>query len=130
MSSESNKAAVSVAQETVEGIVHEIKRWGNSDALDSMSRFGIQTRNAFGLSIPQIRDLAKKTGTNHQLALETWKTGIHEARILASMIDDPSQVTQDQMEKWAADFDSWDVVDGCCANLFDKTPFAVKKKSA
>src|SRR5712692_1486675 len=127
MTVESNKTAAPAAQETVEGIVHEIKRLGRPKAVDSMSRFGIQTRNAFGLSIPQIRNLAKKAGTNHQLALEIWKTGIHEARILASMIDDPSQVTQDQMEKWAADFDSWDVVDGCCGNLFDKTPFAVRK---
>jgi 3-methyladenine DNA glycosylase AlkD len=92
-----------------------------------VSLFGIQTGLALGVSIPQLRDLAKKVGTAHDLAQELWKTGIHEARILASMIDDPAKVSEDQMEKWAGDFDSWDVVDGCCGNLFDRTAFAVRK---
>jgi 3-methyladenine DNA glycosylase AlkD len=82
---------------------------------------------AVGVSIPQIRELAKKLGTLHELTQDLWKTGIHEARILASMIDDPAEVSEDQMEKWAADFDSWDVVDGCCRNLFDRTEFAIRK---
>jgi 3-methyladenine DNA glycosylase AlkD len=94
-----------------------------------MSRFGIQTGMALGVSNPQLRDLAKKVRTSHELAEKLWKTRIHEARILASMIDDPAKVSEDQMEKWAADFDSWDVVDGCCGNLFDRTEFAVKKST-
>jgi 3-methyladenine DNA glycosylase AlkD len=92
-----------------------------------MSRFGIQANNAFGVSIPQLRNLAKKTGTSHEVAQQLWKTGYHEARILATMIDDPFKVTRDQMEEWASGFDSWDIVDNCCGNLFDKTPFAVPK---
>lgn len=111
----------------LENLVDEIKRRGNPKALDGMSRFGIQTNNAFGVSIPQLRKLAKSTGTNHELAGQLWKTGCHEARILATMIDDPARVTEDQMEEWAVGFDSWDVVDNCCGNLFDKTPFAVAK---
>jgi 3-methyladenine DNA glycosylase AlkD len=92
-----------------------------------MTRFGIETSRAFGVSVPQLRDLAKKAGRSHELAQQLWRTGIHEARILAGMIDDPVNVTEDQMEDWAKDFDSWDVVDGCCGNLFDKTEFAVRK---
>jgi len=92
-----------------------------------MSRFGIQTTRALGVSIPQLRGLARKIGTDHELAQELWSTGIHEARTLASMIDDPVEVSESQMEEWAADFDSWDVVDGCCGNLFDKTRFAIRK---
>src|SRR5256886_16565101 len=71
--------------------------------------------------------VSKSVETNHELAQKLWKTGIHEARILASMIDDPTKVSEAQMEEWAADFDSWDVVDGCCGNLFDKTKFANRK---
>jgi 3-methyladenine DNA glycosylase AlkD len=112
---------------TLENIVDEIKRRGNPKARDSMSRFGIQTKTAFGVSIPELRKLAKKTGTSHELAQQLWKTGYHEAHILAAMIDDPFKVTQDQMEEWAAGFDSWDVVDNCGGSLFDKTPFAIKK---
>lgn len=92
-----------------------------------MSRFGIQTKKALGVSLPNIRELARKFGVHHELAQELWKTGIHEARLLASMIDDPGKVSEDQMEKWASDFNSWDIVDQCCGNLFDRTQFAVKK---
>ncbi|HVH14820.1 MAG TPA: DNA alkylation repair protein [Candidatus Angelobacter sp.] len=110
-----------------EDVLGEIRRRGNPKTLSGISRFGIETSRAFGVSVPQLRDLAKKTGRSHELAQHLWKTGIHEARILASMIDDPAEVTEDQMEKWAKEFDSWDVVDGSCGNLFDKTPFAVRK---
>ena len=105
----------------------ELRRRASPKAVAGMARFGIQTGKALGVSIPQLRDVAKHVGTNHELAQKLWKTGIHEARILASMIDDPEKVSEDQMERWGTDFDSWDVVDGCCANLFDKTEFAVRK---
>jgi 3-methyladenine DNA glycosylase AlkD len=112
---------------SVESIIAELRRRGSSKAVAGMSRSGIQTGMALGVSTPQLRDLARKVRTAHELAEELWKTGVHEARILASMIDDPAKVSEDQMEKWAADFDSWDVVDGCCGNLFDRTEFAVRK---
>lgn len=79
------------------------------------------------MSIPNIRKIAKETGKNHALAQELWNSGIHEARILAGIIDEPEEVTEQQMEKWVKDFDSWDVCDQCCSNLFDKTEYAHKK---
>ncbi len=100
---------------------------GNSDALEGMSRFGITTATAYGVSIPKLRALAREVGKDHQTALSLWDTRIHEARILAGMVDDPRDVTEDQMESWAKDFDSWDVVDGSCGTLFDKTSFALDK---
>ena len=112
---------------TVEHVMDELRQRGSPKAVAGMARFGIQTGKALGVSIPQLRELAKQVGTNHELAQKLWKTGNHETRILASMIDDPEKVSEDQMERWAADFDSWDVVDGCCGNLFDKTEFAVRK---
>src|SRR2546428_10736344 len=112
---------------TLDYVMDEIKRRGSPKAVAGMARFGIQTGTAFGVSIPQLRDLAKKVGTDHELAQKLWKAGFHEGRILASMIDDPEKVSENQMEEWATDFDSWDVVDGCCGNLFDKTEFAVRE---
>ncbi len=112
---------------TVDSILQELRRRGSPKAREGMSRFGIQTSKALGVSIPQIRDLAKKIGIDHELAQQLWITGIHEARILATMVDDPAKVSEGQMDKWALDFDSWDVVDGCCGNLFDKTKFAIGK---
>ena len=92
-----------------------------------MARFGIQSSNSFGVSVPKLRTLAREVGRDHPLALKLWETGLHDARLLATMIDDPRQVTVDQMDKWVRDFDSWDVVDGSCGNLFDKTSFAMAK---
>src|SRR2546425_8186479 len=125
--SESTLATQRQSSVSVESIMDELRRRGSSKRVAGMSRFGIQTGMALGVSVPQLRDMAKKVGTNHDLAQEIWKTRIHEARILASMIDDPTKVSENQMEEWAADFDSWDVVDGCCGNLFDKTEFAERK---
>ena len=92
-----------------------------------MARFGIQSSNSFGVSVPKLRALARTVGRDHLLAMRLWETGLHDARLLATMVDDPDEVTIDQMDKWVRDFDSWDVVDGSCGNLFDKTPFAVAK---
>jgi 3-methyladenine DNA glycosylase AlkD len=93
-----------------------------------MARFGIETSRALGgIGLPAIRAMARRIGRDRRLAAQLWRSGIHEARILAPMLDDPEQVTERQMEDWAADFDSWDVVDGCCGNLFDRTRFAYRK---
>ncbi|MGH2575870.1 MAG: DNA alkylation repair protein [Ignavibacteria bacterium] len=92
-----------------------------------MGRFGINTEKAYGISMPNIRKVARKYRHNHELALSLWETGIHEARIAAALMDDPKKVTQTQMEKWVKDFNSWDLCDQCCGNLFDRTPYAHKK---
>jgi 3-methyladenine DNA glycosylase AlkD len=92
-----------------------------------MARFGINPKNTYGVSIPNLRKMAKEIGKNHQLAQKLWNSGIHEARILAGMIDVPEEVTERQMEKWVRNFDSWDVCDQVCSNLFDQTNFAYKK---
>jgi len=92
-----------------------------------MARYGIATTDAFGVSVYELRRVAKGLGRDHELALALWATGNHEARLLASMVDDPAQVTEDQMEAWAAEFDSWDVCDQVTSNLFDKTRFAYDK---
>lgn len=108
-------------------VIAYLKGLSNSDNVAGMARFGIKTENTLGVPMPHLRKLAKEIGVNHSLALELWKTGIHEARLLASFIDDPALVMQAQMEKWAAAFDSWDICDQVCSNLFDRTPFAVRK---
>ncbi len=79
------------------------------------------------MSVYELRRVAKGLGRDHDLALALWATGNHEARLLASMVDDPAAVTEAQMEAWAAAFDSWDVCDQVTSNLFDKTPFAYDK---
>lgn len=112
-------------------ILEELRSLADPSSLDGMARFGITTERALGgISLPTLRAMAKRIGRNHTLAAELWASGIHEARLLAPMVDDPSQVTEEQMESWAAEFDSWDVVDGTCSSLFDKTSFPIERPSS
>ncbi len=108
-------------------ILKELKALANPANVEGMARFGINPGNTYGVSIPVLRKMAKGIGTDHALALELWSSGIHEARLLAGFIDDPEQVTEKQMQDWVAGFDSWDVCDQVCSNLFDRTRFAYDK---
>ncbi len=110
-----------------EGILEKLRTLTNPEAVEKMKRFGITAKNTLGVSIPDLRILAKEIGKNHPLALKLWSSGIHDARILASLIDDPKKVTEQQMESWAQDFNSWDICDQCANNLFRKTQFAYQK---
>ena len=111
---------------TVEEVLTELKNLSNPAHFAQLERFGIENSNALGIKIPDLRLFAKKIGKNHELALELWKTGVHEARILASFIDDPKQVSEKQFDSWVKDFDSWDTCDQCCSLLI-RTPFAKAK---
>jgi 3-methyladenine DNA glycosylase AlkD len=115
-----------VDKETIT-IIERLRSMSNKSALEGMGRFGISTEHALGISIPELRAIAKRIGTNHKIALGLWNSRIHEARILASFVDDPALVTQRQIEEWVNDFDSWDLCDQCCSNLFDRTKFAYSK---
>jgi len=108
-------------------ILNKLKSLSNPKAVEGMARYGINPENTYGISIPNLRKIARETGKNHALAQELWASGIHEARILASMIDDPKMATEEQLESWVKDFDSWDVCDQCCMNLFKKTGLAYRK---
>jgi 3-methyladenine DNA glycosylase AlkD len=108
-------------------IIEKLKSLHNPESIAGMARFGINPHNALGISVYVLRSMAKKIGKNHELAQELWNSGIHEARILAGLIDEPEKITEKQMEGWVKDFDSWDICDQVCSNLFDKTSFAYKK---
>jgi 3-methyladenine DNA glycosylase AlkD len=108
-------------------IMARLKSHGDPEAVRGMARYGINPEHAFGISIPVLRGIAKEIGRDRRLAAKLWSSRVHEARILAGMIDDPERVTEQQMERWVRDFNSWDLCDQCCSNLFEKTPFAYRK---
>ena len=108
-------------------VLKRLKAWANPQNVTGMARFGINPESTLGIPIPKLRGLAKDIGVDHKLAHALWASGIHEARILAGMIDDPALVTSAQMERWVKAFDSWDVCDQVCMNLFDKTRLAHSK---
>lgn len=108
-------------------IISKLKKYSIPESKEDMVRYGIKTEYALGVSVPNLRKIAKEIGTNHKRALQLWNTKIHEARILASMIDDPESLTEKQMEDWVKEFNSWDLCDQCCMNLFEKTKFVYQK---
>jgi len=99
----------------------------NTKNVDGMSRFGINTEKTYGVPMPALRTKAKGYRKRHDLAIQLWETGIHECRIMASLIADPKLMTSGLADRWVAGFDSWDVCDQCCINLLRHTPFAHDK---
>ena len=112
---------------SVEEVLKKLKAKARSDQVEGMAKYGMVAERRLGVSVPDMRKIAKELGKDHKLALELWKTGIPEARIVAAMIDEPEKLTEEQMEDWVKDINSWDVCDQVCMNLFEKPPLAWKK---
>jgi 3-methyladenine DNA glycosylase AlkD len=108
-------------------VISELQLLGNPLVVAEAGRVGITAQNQLGVPMPAVRNLAKPIGKDHALAAELWASGVFEARVVATLIDDPKQVTVAQMEAWAQDFDNWALVDQTCGNLFDRTPYAYDK---
>jgi 3-methyladenine DNA glycosylase AlkD len=113
-----------------EAVVARLREMGTEEGRRGLARFGISVDRAVGVGVTAIRRLAGELPRDHLLAEALWDTGVHEARILASIVDEPDRVTAGQMDRWVRDFDSWDLCDQCCQNLFWRTPFADRKAQA
>jgi 3-methyladenine DNA glycosylase AlkD len=114
-------------EHTCGAVVAKLRALGDPKNVEGMARFGIDVPDALGVSAPNLRKLAKEIGKDHKLAGQLWKTGIHDARLLATLVDDPAKVTPRQMERWVKDINSWALCDAACSCLFDKTPYAWDK---
>lgn len=99
-------------------VLRELRRLGQARNVEGMARFGIHAKAVYGVAKPQLDVLARRIGRNRKLALQLWESGVHDARILAGMIDVACEVSASQMEHWARFFDNWDVCDGTCCHLF------------
>lgn len=115
-------------------IIDQLKKQANPNNVAGMARFGISSRNTLGVSVTNLRKIAKEIKketknkeTLHKTAHKLWESEIHEARILATILDVPELVSEDQADRWVRDVESWDVGDGLCLNLIDKTSFAFSK---
>ena len=108
-------------------IVALLERKGTRRYREGLARYGIFTDRAFGVSVAEIKKLAKQVGRDHELALSLWETGWYEARMLAAFVDEPERVTAAQMDRWTRDFDNWGICDTLCFHLFDRTPHAWRK---
>lgn len=112
---------------TVEEILVELERLGSPANIAGMRRYKVCGDKAFGVAMPVLRAMARRVKRDQALAEALWNTGYHEARILASLVGDPAAITEQTMDRWAAEIDSWAVCDALCGNLFDRTPLAWRK---
>ena len=112
---------------SVEEVLKRLESKARQEQLAGMARYGMNIERRLGVSIPELREMAKDIGKNHELALGLWKTGVAEAKILAAMVEDPEKLSEEQMGNWVKDIDSWDVGDQVCMNLFEKSPLAWRK---
>jgi 3-methyladenine DNA glycosylase AlkD len=108
-------------------VLEELRSMANERNREGMARYGINTARALGVSVARLRAIARRLGRDHPLAVELWVSGVHEARILASLLADPSVVSPRDMDRWVREVDSWDLCDQVCANLFERTPHARRK---
>jgi len=115
---------VTEASDRTAAALQWLERRGTKRNRDAMLRYGIIAQKAFGVSVGDIKQLSKRLGADHELALALWDTGWYEARMLAPFVDEPEKVTAAQMNRWARDFDNWAVCDHACFHLFDRTPHA------
>jgi len=112
---------------SVKDVLDKLQSKAQPEQLKGMAKYGMAVEQRLGVSVPDMRKLAKEIGRDHKLALDLWRTGIAEARIVAGMIADPGKLTEEQMEEWVKDINSWDVCDQVCMNLFEKNQLAWKK---
>ncbi|MCJ7580464.1 MAG: DNA alkylation repair protein [Candidatus Aminicenantes bacterium] len=111
----------------IQQVVAKLKDLADPKAVEGMARFGITAKCIYGVSIPDLRKMAKEIGKDHDLSLKLWDHESRETRILAAMVGEPNKVTEKQMNMWVIDFDFWEVCDQAIMNLFEKTPYAYPK---
>ena len=112
---------------SVKDVLDKLQSKARPEQLKGMAKYGMTVEQRLGVSVPDMRKLAKEIGRDHKLALDLWRTGIAEARIVAAMVGDPDKLTEEQMEDWVKGINSWDVCDQVCMNLFEKNQLAWKK---
>ena len=112
---------------TADEVLAWLERRGTRTNRDGMARYGIVAQKVFGVSMREMLQLRKQIGTDHELALELWKTGWYEARLFAALIGDAARITRRQMDGWARGFENWADCDTACFHLFDRSPFAWEK---
>jgi 3-methyladenine DNA glycosylase AlkD len=114
-------------QDEVQSALNWLKSHSTKSTLNGMARYAIPSDKAFGVAYKDMKVLGKRLGRDHELAAALWDTGVYEARMVASFVADPSQVTPAQMDRWCKDFDNWAICDTMCFNLFDRTAHAWAK---
>lgn len=112
----------------IKSVIAHLKKIGKVEVFEKKrDHFGIVAQNALGISHKDLKVIAKELGRNDDLALELYDSGYHEGKILCSKMISPKVLTEEMIEKWVSDFDSWEMTDSFCMGPISKTSFAYDK---
>ena len=109
---------------SLELVMAELKRIAKPEWVLTMKRVGIAGAQMWGISVPDLRRLGKLVGIDQPLARELWETGVHEARILATLVGNPAVMPARELDGWLRDLDSWDLTDAFTGNLVARSSHA------
>jgi 3-methyladenine DNA glycosylase AlkD len=121
------EAPAEPVKDRLQSVIAELRRRATNKTKEGMARYGLPSEKALGVTVGTLKQMAKRLGKDHDLALALWATDVYEARMLATFVDEPSLVTPAQMDRWCGDFDNWGICDTACFALFDRTPHAWTK---
>jgi 3-methyladenine DNA glycosylase AlkD len=79
-------------------IVDRLEALGHEKVRKLNSRNGAGD-NQFGVQLGELRKLAKTIKTNHELALDLWRTGNGDAMLLSTLLLRPAQISTDDLEQ-------------------------------
>lgn len=113
--------------EKVIDIIAQIKQRMNGAVVESMRESGIIYKVSYGVTIPELQEIAQPYKGNHELAIQLFEQDIRECKIIASMIDNPAHVTGNQIDEWCEDFNNTEIIEQVCNNLFWKSDFALSR---
>lgn len=114
-------------EEKVMDIIMQIKHRMNGAVVNSMQESGIIYKVNYGVTIPELQQIAQPYKGDHDLAIQLFEQDIRECKIIASMIDTPAKVTGEQIDNWSNDFTNIEIVEQVCSNLFWKSDFAIPR---
>lgn len=108
-------------------ILSLIKLRKSGEVSDLMNSKGMNYKLNWGVSLVDLREIAAKFSRDHLLALKLWNKQWRETLILASLLDEPEKVTEEQMDFWTKSLENTEIAEQLSANLWVKSKFAFIK---
>lgn len=87
---------------TSTSVMAELKKKGSEKGRNIYVRHGMPADKVLGVSVADLKVIAKGIKGEQALACELYDTGVMDAMYLAGMVADGKQMTKPQLDKWAA----------------------------
>lgn len=109
---------------TFEEIIDRFERMKNDRGVEIWARAGVSSERSYGIGVTKLKDLAKEVKRDHELAKKLWESNIHDGKLLSTMIEEPKQVTREQLQAQVTSIGTWLLADKFVENVVRKSAFA------